>query len=107
MQVFPLRSAIYRGARLASRLGAETSAIAALRRDALRRFAAARRDGLSADQAARAVGHGRATLHRWSQRLEPRSRRPLRVRGPVVSENLNLAESAHIGDAAHRGRVVK
>jgi len=80
MQVFGLQGAIYRGARLASRLAAKTSPIAAVRRDALRRFDQARRDGLTAERAAKAVGVSRASLHRWSKRVEPKSRRPHRVR---------------------------
>jgi len=80
MQVFGLQAGVYRGASRASRLAAKTSAIAAARRDALRRFDQARRDGLTADQAARAVGTSRASLHRWSVRLEPKSRRPHRTR---------------------------
>ena len=80
MKVFGLQAAVYRGARLASRLTAKTSAIAAVRRDALLRFERARRDGLTAEKAASAVGVGRATLHRWSKRLEPKSRRPHRPR---------------------------
>ena len=94
MQVLGLQAAVYRGARLASRLGAETSAIAASRRDVLRRFERARRDGLTAEAAARAVGVSRATLHRWSLRLEPRSRRPLRVRRPSWSSALLRATEA-------------
>ncbi|MHB8530231.1 MAG: hypothetical protein ACYC8V_12085 [Caulobacteraceae bacterium] len=80
MQVFGLQGAIYRGASWASRLAAKTSAIAAVRRGALRRFDQARRDGLIAERAAMAVGVSRASLHRWSKRLEPKSRRPHRVR---------------------------
>ena len=48
--------------------------------EVLRRYERARRDGLTAEQAAKAVGVSRATLHRWSVRLEPKSRRPLRMR---------------------------
>lgn len=80
MKVFGLQGPVYRAARVASRLTAQTSEIAAVRRDALRRFERARRDGLSAAQAAKAVGAGRASLHRWRRRLEPKSRRPHRVR---------------------------
>ena len=80
MQVFGLQGAVYRGASLASRLAAQTTDIGAARREVLRRYERARRDGLSAAAAARAVGVGRASLHRWSKRLEPRSRRPLRMR---------------------------
>ena len=56
MQVFGLQGAVYRGARWASRLTAQTPHIEAVRRDALRRFDEARRDGLTAEQAAKAVG---------------------------------------------------
>lgn len=80
MKVFGLQGAVYRAAGWASRLTAQTSEIVAGRRDALARFARARQDGLSAAQAARAVGPSRATLDRWAKRVEPRSRRPWRAR---------------------------
>jgi putative transposase len=80
MKVFGLQGSVYRFARVASRLTAQTSAIAAVRRDALQRFDRARRDGLTAVQAARAVGVPRSTLYRWRARIEPRSRRPHRFR---------------------------
>jgi transposase InsO family protein len=60
----------------------------------LRRFASARRHGLTAEQAAKAVGVPRATLHRWSKRLEPRSRRPLRRRGKTWTSQLVRAVEA-------------
>jgi len=88
MQVFGLQAPVYRGARLASRLDAKTSSIAAARRDALHRFQLARRDGLTAEQAARVVGVGRATLHRWSKRIEPKSRRPRRMRLKIWTSKL-------------------
>ena len=80
MKVFGLQGSVYRFARVASRLTAQTSAIAAVRRDALQRFDRARRDGLTAVQATRAVGVPRSTLYRWRARIEPRSRRPHRFR---------------------------
>lgn len=80
MKVFGLQAPVYRLARVASRLPAKTSDIAAGRRDALQRFDQARRDGLSTEQAARAVGVPRSTLYRWKGQLEPKSRRPHRVR---------------------------
>lgn len=86
MKVFGLQASIYRGARLASR--AKTSPIAAVRRDALQRFARARSDGLTAEQAAKAVGVSRSSLHRWAERLEPRSRRPRRARPKTWSSEL-------------------
>ena len=52
------------------------------RGDAVRRWQGARRQGLSAADAAAAVGVSRATLYRWAKRAEPRSRRPRRPRRP-------------------------
>lgn len=88
MKVFGLQASVYRAARVASRLTAKTSHIAAVRRDALQRFAQARRDGLTAARAAPAVGASRASLYRWSERLEPKSRRPHRVRQKTWSSEL-------------------
>jgi len=105
MQVFGLQAAVYRGSRLASRLTAETSDIAAVRRDALRRFDQARRDGLTAEQAAKAVGVSRAGLHRWSRRLEPKSRRPLRVRRKTWSSALVRAAERLRGDFPMWGKA--
>lgn len=77
MQVRALPRQIIRGATFASRLAAQTPSIEAARRDAiLRRWHQARRDGLTADQAADAVGASRASLYRWDRRAEPLSRRP-------------------------------
>lgn len=83
MQVFGLPSHIIRNGRAASRLvAAKTPNIeAATRRDAVRRWRGAMADGLSAEQAARAVGVPRPTLYRWERRPEPLSRRPHRPRG--------------------------
>ncbi len=82
MQVIGLPRQVIRPAVSASRLlGAKPpNRVAARRRDAAARWLRARRDGLSADQAARAVGVSRATLDRWAERAEPQSRRPVRVR---------------------------
>src|SRR5918912_299697 len=85
MKVFGLQAPVYRAAGLASRLTAKTSDIAAGRRDAIARWLRARDNGLSAEEAARAVGVGRATLYRWQNRLEPRSRRPHRLRQPTFT----------------------
>lgn len=84
MQVFGLPRQVIRPAVSASRLldAKPLNSEAARRRDAVARWLRARADGLSADQAARAVGVGRATLYRWAERAEPQSRRPLRVRKP-------------------------
>ena len=52
-------------------------------RNAVARWRRAMADGLASDRAARAVGEARANLYRWEKRLEPRSRRPARLRKPV------------------------
>ena len=88
MKVFSLQARIYRGAWLSSRLTAQTSQLAAVRRDALERWRRARSRGLSAEEAARAVGASRASLYRWEKRLEPRSRRPHRQRQPTWTSAL-------------------
>lgn len=81
MKVFGLHGAVYRGARLAARLETTSSNHTLVhRRDILARWQTARRRGLSASEAAEAVGVARATLYRWLKRPEPRSRRPNRMR---------------------------
>ena len=81
MQVIGLPGHVIRNGRAASRLlDAQTPNIgAARRRDAVARWRRARRDGLTAAQAAAAVGVARATLYRWEKAPEPRSRRPKRL----------------------------
>ena len=54
-----------------------------IRSDALARWRQAMRDGLSAEQAARAVAVPRTTLYRWENQLEPRSKRPHHLRKPT------------------------
>lgn len=89
MQVFGLPGHVIRSAAIASRIAAKSlSHEAVLRMDAVRRWTAARKAGLSADAAASAVGVSRATLYRWARRCEPKSRRPRRVRGPQWSPAL-------------------
>ena len=92
MQVFGLPAHIIRSARRASRLlDAETSNIAAARRrDALARWHGARRAGLTAEQAAQAVGVPRATLYRWEKVPVPKSRRPHRLRQRTWSPALRI-----------------
>jgi transposase InsO family protein len=82
MQVFGLPGHVTRNGRRASRLlDAQTPTIEAeRRRDAVFRWRRAMKDGLSAVQAARAVGAPRSTLYRWEKAPEPKSRRPHRVR---------------------------
>jgi transposase InsO family protein len=55
---------------------------AAIRRDIVRRWRHAIRNGLTADAAAQAVGVPRATLYRWEVQPEPKSCRPHRLRQP-------------------------
>ena len=92
MQVFGLPGHLIRTAGRASRLlAAETSNIAAARRrDVLARWHGARRAGLSADQAAQAVGVPRATLYRWEKAPVPKSRRPHRMRPKNWSPALRM-----------------
>lgn len=82
MQVFGLPGHLTRNAGRASRLlVAKPPAIEAQRRcDAVARWRRAMADGLSAEQAAAAVGVPRSTLYRWEKAAEPKSRRPHRVR---------------------------
>ncbi len=84
MQVIGLPSHIIRNGRAASRLlAAQTPDIeAARRRDAVARWRGAMGAGLSAGEAAKAVGIPRATLYRWEKRPEQKSRRPHRLRKP-------------------------
>ena len=93
MQVRGLPSQLIRNARVASRLlGAETPHIEAQRRrDAIARWRRAMADGLSAGQAARAVGVSRATLYRWEKHPEPKSRAPHHRRKPTWTPTLAQA----------------
>ena len=72
---------------------AEGGEIAARRRGILDRWHLARGEGLTAGKAAEVVGVPRSTLFNWDRlrrqgRLEPRSRRPRRLRGPGWSPEL-------------------
>ena len=93
MQVFGLPGHIIRNARGASRLlAAQTPDIeAARRRDALTRWRRAMAQGLTGEQAAKAVGFPRSTLYRWQKRALPLSRRPRRLRQPRRPEGLAAA----------------
>src|SRR5829696_1122306 len=55
---------------------------------ALERWRRAHSRGLSAEEAARAVGASRASLYRWEKRLKTRSRRPHRQRQPTWTSAL-------------------
>ena len=80
MQVRGLHRAIYRGASLASRLETQERSDVVERRDAVARWHQARRDGLTASQAAKAVGTPLSTLYRWAKDTPPKSRRPKTAR---------------------------
>ena len=84
MQVFGLPGHVTRTGSLASRLAAKSSSSeAAMRRELVRRWRQAMDEGLTAAQAARAVGASRASLYRWRGCAELKSRRPHRVRKPA------------------------
>lgn len=81
MQVFGLPRHVIRSGLVASRIAAKPfRSEAAIREAAVKRWRCAIQDGLTATQAAQAVGVSRATLYRWQRRAEPRSRRPRRIR---------------------------
>lgn len=95
MQVFGLPGHIIRAGKLASRLAAQPpQSEAASRRAAVCRWRQAMADGLTAEQAASAVGVPRSTLYRWQERAEPRSRRPNRVRQKTWTSELIRAVEA-------------
>ena len=91
MQIRGLHRVIYRGARLASRLEAPERRDEVERRDVVARWQQARRDGLCAKAAAKAVGQARATLYRWQKRLTAKSTRPHTVRIAALDPKLTLA----------------
>jgi len=107
MQVFGLPRHVIRNGRAASRvLEAKTADIAAARRrDAAARWRRAMADGLTADQAARAVGVPRATLYRWEKAPVLRSRRPHRVRAKTWSSALIRAVERLRADFPMWGRA--
>jgi putative transposase len=82
MQVRGLpRQIIRNGAAAARLLAAKTPNIEAeRRRAAVTRWRVAMANGLTAEQAAQAVGVPRSTLYRWEKDATPKSRRPRRVR---------------------------
>jgi hypothetical protein len=93
MQVFGLPGHVIRNGRRASRLiDAETTNIAAaIRSDAVRRWRQAMSKGLTADDAAKVIGHPRSTLYRWQKQPQPKSRRPHRIRKAAWSPALAQA----------------
>ena len=103
MQTFGLPRQITRGAALASRLCGAEHGEAARRRDAVRRWRGARRQGLSATDAA--LGVSRATLYRRAAGAEPGSRRPRRVRRSQWTPTLVSAVQRMRGDYPMRGKA--
>ena len=91
MQVFGLPGHVISNGRAASRLLDAKPDSEAARRDAVRRWRRARADGLTAAQAARAVGVSRAVLYRWAKEPSPKSRRPHRLRQRTWSSALICA----------------
>ena len=84
MQVFGLPRHVIRSGSLASRIAAKSSSNeAAIRRELVRRWRQAMEKGLTAAEAAAAVGASRASLYRWRRCPELKSRRPRRVRRPL------------------------
>jgi transposase InsO family protein len=95
MQIRGLHRSIYRGARLSSRIEAKERSDEAKRseekRELVDRWLQARRNGLKAEAATRAVGRPRSTLARWHKRLLPRSTRPHTLRVPSHDPKLVAA----------------
>jgi putative transposase len=90
MQVFGLPGHVIRSGRAASRLitARPPSGAASIRRDALARWRGAMAKGLLAEDAATAVAVPRSTLYRWERQLEPRSKRPRRLRAKTWTPKL-------------------
>ena len=81
MQVFGLPGHIIRSGKWASRIAAKSPDNDAANRTAMvRRWRQAIAAGLTAVEAAQAVGVPRASLYRWEKRPQLRSKRPQRVR---------------------------
>src|SRR4029079_884481 len=62
--------------------------------DAVTRWRRAIGDGLTAKQAAQAVGVPRSTLYRWENDPQPKSRRPHKLRKPQWTRKLARAVEA-------------
>lgn len=92
MQVFGLPRQVIRSGAVASRIAAQPCrSEAAIRRDAVARWLELRRHGLSAEHAAKGVGHSRSKLYRWAEDAEPKSRRPHHVRPKTWTPELVAA----------------
>jgi transposase InsO family protein len=92
MQVGGLPGHIIRSGSLSSRIAAQpTDGEAAMRAALVVRWRRAMRNGLTAEQAAQAVGVSRASLYRWQKQPRRRSRRPHRTRAKSWSSDLIAA----------------
>ena len=93
MQVFGLPGHIIRQGRAASRIldAKAPDILVAARHEAVARWRRAMSQGLDAGQAARAVGHSRASLYRWQVRPGTKSRRPHLLRSKTWTKALVLA----------------
>jgi putative transposase len=107
MKVFGLPGQIIRNARAASRLiDAKTPDIAAvIRRDAVKRWRLAMAKGLTAKEAAQAVGVPRSSLYRWQKRPQLRSKRPHRTRPKNWTPELVMAIEHLRGDHPMWGKA--
>jgi hypothetical protein len=93
MQVFGLPRHITRTGSLASRIAAKSSSKeAAIRGELVRRWRQAMEKGLTAAEAAEAVGASRASFYRWQRSAELKSRRPAKgiLRGRRNPEGVKL-----------------
>ena len=88
MQVFGLPRRVIRNGVDATRLLSSADAGTRGRMDQVRRWRQARRDGLTADRAARAVGVPLSTLRRWEKRPQLLSRRPHTARRPRLRRGI-------------------
>ena len=101
MQVFGLPGHVIRNAARASRILSSPGA------ELVRRWRRAWRDGLTVEQAARAVGVSLSKLRRWEKRPERLSTRPLRCRRPELRRGIEgrVRELRKMFPAWGRGKI--
>ncbi len=107
MQVFGLPGHVIRNAARASRILSSPGAETARRAELVRRWRRAWRDGLTVEQAARAVGVSLSKLRRWEKRPERLSTRPLRCRRPELRRGIEgrVRELRKMFPAWGRGKI--
>lgn len=98
MQVFSLPRQVIRNGIVASRIAAKSlDNEAAIREALIGRWRQAIADGLTAEDAAKAVGVSRATLYRWKKQPQRRCSRPRRLRSnnwsPALVEEVERLRS--------------